>query len=56
MGEEMISVPILNIDGTSSGVYEFDPAELCSAVNKQLLHDVVVMYEANRRQGTVQTK
>ncbi len=56
MGEVMISVPIRNVDGTESGVFEFDPAELSSAVNKQLLHDAVVMYESNRRQGTVQTK
>lgn len=52
----MISVPIRNVDGSEAGVYEFDSSELCSSVNKQLLHDAVVMYESNRRQGTVQTK
>jgi len=56
VGEVMISVPIRNVDGSQSGVYEFDPVELCSSINKQLLHDAVVMYESNRRQGTVQTK
>ena len=52
----MISVPIHNKNGQEVGTYEFDPQDLASDVNKQLLHDVVVMYETNRRQGTVQTK
>ena len=52
----MISVPIKNDSGAEVGTYEFDPAELASGINKQLLHDVVVMYEANRRVGTVRTK
>ena len=53
----MISVPIRDVSGGESGSYEFDPAELSAGeVNRQLLHDVVVMYEAGRRVGTVQTK
>jgi large subunit ribosomal protein L4 len=52
----MISVPIRNASGQEVGTYEFDPDELASGINRQLLHDVVVMYEANRRVGTVQTK
>lgn len=52
----MISLPIHNRTGQQVGTYEFDPQELAADVNKQLLHDVVVMYETNRRQGTVQTK
>jgi large subunit ribosomal protein L4 len=52
----MISVPIRNASGQEVGTYEFDPGELASGINRQLLHDVVVMYEANRRVGTVQTK
>ncbi|MEQ9407923.1 MAG: 50S ribosomal protein L4 [Fuerstiella sp.] len=53
----MISVPIRTASGGEAGVYEFDPAELsASEVNRQLLHDVVVMYEANHRVGTVQTR
>jgi large subunit ribosomal protein L4 len=52
----MLSVPIRNASGQQVGTYEFDPDELASGINKQLLHDVVVMYEANRRLGTVQTK
>jgi large subunit ribosomal protein L4 len=59
----MISVPIHNQAGQPTGRnYEFDPAELVAGaqtrddLNKQLLHDAVVMYEANRRQGTFKSK
>ncbi len=52
----MIALPIHNRSGKQVGTYEFDPDDLASGVNRQLLHDVVVMYETNRRQGTVQTK
>lgn len=44
------------MSGSESGTYEFDPADLAAGVNRQLLHDVAVMYEANRRVGTVRTK
>lgn len=52
----MISVPIRDASGGEAGSYEFDPADLGGEVNKQLLHDAVVMYEASARQGTVRTK
>lgn len=52
----MISVPIRDKTGREVGTYEFPPDELAPRINKQLLHDVVVMYEANRRAGTVKTK
>lgn len=52
----MISVPIRDMSGGESGAYEFEPTDLCKAVNRQLLHDVVVMYEANQRVGTSRTK
>jgi large subunit ribosomal protein L4 len=52
----MISAPIKSAAGGDVGTYEFDPAELAPGINKQLLHDAVVMYEANRRVGTVRTK
>jgi len=52
----MIALPIHNRAGQQVGTYEFDPVDLATGVNRQLLHDVVVMYEQNRRQGTVQTK
>lgn len=52
----MITLPVHNSAGQQVGSYEFDPAEIARGINRQLLHDVVVMYEANRRLGTVKTK
>jgi large subunit ribosomal protein L4 len=59
----MISVPIHDQSGQPTGRnYEFDPSDLVDGaqsrddLNKQLLHDAVVMYEANRRQGTFKSK
>jgi len=42
--------------GASVGSYEIEPTDLAPRINKQLLHDAVVMYEANLRQGTFGTK
>lgn len=50
---ETISIPVKDRTGAEVGRYEFDPAELAPGINKQLLHDAVVMYEANRRVGTM---
>ena len=52
----MASLPIFNRSGAEVGKYDFDPAEIAPKISKQLLHDVVVMYQANKRQGTVRTK
>jgi large subunit ribosomal protein L4 len=35
---------------------DFDPTALASRINKQLLHDAVVMYLSNLRQGTKKSK
>lgn len=52
----MLSVPIYNLDGQKIGDESIDPADFGGEVNKQLLHDVVVMHLANRRVGTVNTR
>lgn len=52
----MISVPVHNQSGAEVGKYEFSADDLAPGVNKQLLHDVVVMYEANKRLGTAASK
>ncbi|MCH2178963.1 MAG: 50S ribosomal protein L4 [Mariniblastus sp.] len=52
----MASLPVYDKTGKEVGKYEIDPADIASSINKQLLHDVVVMYQANRRQGSHQTK
>jgi large subunit ribosomal protein L4 len=52
----MVSLPIYNKSGAEVGKYEIDPAKIAPKINQQLLHDVVVMYQANQRQGTHKTK
>lgn len=52
----MVSLPIYDRTGAEVGAYEVDPAELAPRISKQLLHDVVVMYRANLRQGSARTK
>ena len=52
----MASLPIYDREGNEVGKYKIDPADIAPKINKQLLHDVVVMYQANQRQGTVRTK
>ncbi|WP_437225888.1 50S ribosomal protein L4 [Planctomicrobium sp. SH661] len=51
-----ISAPIRGMDGKNVGSYDFDSADLADRISKQLLHDVVVMYETNQRQGSARTK
>jgi large subunit ribosomal protein L4 len=52
----MTTLPIYNMTGEKVGDYEIDPQALAPRVSKQLLHDVVVMYLANARQGSNKTK
>lgn len=53
----MLSVPVYDKTGAKVGEETIDPAAFgVKGVNKQLLHDVVVMHEANRRVGTVNTR
>ncbi len=52
----MLSVPVYNRAGEKVGEESIDPADFGGEVNKQLLHDVVVMHLANRRVGTVNTR
>ncbi len=52
----MTTLPIYDRAGNQVGSYEIDPSALAPSINKQLLHDAVVMYQASRRQGTKKTK
>src|SRR6476620_7665956 len=52
----MVSLPIHNQAGQQVGTYELDLNEIAKGVNKQLLHDVVVMYECNKRVGTARSR
>jgi len=51
-----VNLAVYDMAGKQVGSYEIDPAELAPRVSKQLLHDAVVMYQANARQGTQKTK
>jgi large subunit ribosomal protein L4 len=52
-------MPKLNIfdrKGKKVGTYNVEPTDFAPRINKQLLHDAVVMYQANARQGSHMTK
>jgi large subunit ribosomal protein L4 len=51
----MLNVSVYNRQGDSVGTIEIDPAEFGGTINRQLLHDVVVMHLANQRAGTHST-
>ena len=52
----MLSIPVYNPAGEKVAEESIDPADFGGAVNKQLLHDVVLMHLAARRVGTVNTR
>jgi large subunit ribosomal protein L4 len=52
----MVTLPVYDMAGNKVGDYEIDPASIAPKVSKQLLHDAVVMYLANSRQGSNKTK
>jgi large subunit ribosomal protein L4 len=52
----MASLTIFDKTGAEVGQYEIDPTLFPTEINKQLLHDAVVMYQANLRQGTFASK
>src|SRR5438552_4072658 len=52
----MASIPIFNKSGAEVGKYEIDPEAIAPKISQQLLHDVVVMYQARARRATHRTK
>ena len=52
----MVKLPVFNKSGAEVGSYDIDPEAIAPKISKQLLHDVVVMYQASARQGTHRTK
>ena len=51
----MLSLKVVNMEGQEVGSVEVNPADFGGEVNRQLLHDVVLMQLANRRAGTHST-
>ncbi|MGL4944381.1 MAG: 50S ribosomal protein L4 [Thermoguttaceae bacterium] len=52
----MVSLKVYNKSGQEVGVCEVDTDKIAPTITKQLLHDAVVMYQANIRQGSAKTK
>ena len=52
----MAKLPIFDKSGKKVGTYAIEASEVAPRINRQLLHDAVVMYQANDRQGTSRTK
>ncbi len=52
----MATLAILDETGKEVGQYEIDSEAIADRISKQLLHDAVVMYEANQRQGSHNTR
>jgi len=52
----MLKVPLYNAAGERTSSLSLDEAVLGGEVKKRLLREAVLMYEANRRQGTVKAK
>ena len=48
----MADLAVYDRSGKQVGTYSISPSDVAPRINKQLLHDAVVMYQANKRQGT----
>jgi len=51
-----IELPIFDKSGKEVGTFSVDPSAIADRISVQLLHDAVVMYRANLRQGSAKTK
>ena len=56
VGCVMPKLTVHDAKGKKVGTYTIEPTDLAPRINKQLLHDAVVMYQANLGQGSHQTK
>ncbi len=52
----MPKLTVHDAKGKKVGTYNLEPTDFAPRINKQLLHDAVVMYQSNLRQGTHKTK
>ena len=52
----MASLTVYDEAGKEVGKYEIDTEQIADRVSKQLMHDAVVMYQANLRQGSHNTR
>jgi large subunit ribosomal protein L4 len=52
----MPKLNVHDVKGKKVGTYNIEPTDLAPRISKQLLHDAVVMYQSNLRQGSHKTK
>ena len=52
----MASLTVYDRTGSEVGKVDVEPADIAPKISRQLLHDAVVMYQANQRQGSAKTK
>lgn len=52
----MTNLPIYDKSGAKVGEYAFDADAIAPKISKQLMHDAVVMYQNNLRQGSAKSK
>jgi len=52
----MPKLTVHDAKGKKVGTYTVEPTDFAPRINKQLLHDAIVMYQANQRQGSHKTK
>lgn len=52
----MATLKVHNASGDEVGSIDVDTESLAASINKQLMHDAVVMYQANLRQGSHNTR
>jgi large subunit ribosomal protein L4 len=52
----MPKLTVHDAKGKKVGTYNLEPTDFAPHINKQLLHDAIVMYQANQRQGSHKTK
>jgi large subunit ribosomal protein L4 len=50
-----LTLNVYNVQGQAVGTVKLDPGELGGTINKQLLHEAVLMFLANQRAGTHST-
>ena len=52
---DKLTVPVVNRAGQQVGTVEIDPADFGGRISRPLMHDSVIMYQANQRAGTHHT-
>lgn len=52
----MAKLTVHDAKGKKVGTYNLEPGDFATRISKQLLHDAVVMYQSNLRQGSHKTK